>query len=487
MLNLKPLHCYFFICFIIFSFTVKAQKNVLYDYQDLSSQYYSKQKDSLKKAWVCKPVFDSKATQKKYKEIWGGRTDFLLESLKDDNYVYNSEILAYINGIVDQLVKSNKTLISEKPLVLLDRSPEANAYAVGSNVLSINLGMITFVRNREELALIIAHELSHNILEHPETGMMKKAEWLTSDEYKQNMDAILDSKYERFSRLKKVFEEYSFGRNRHQRYKESDADSLAIVMLKNSKIPFDPVGFLRLDSADMQYKQNLNAALKTYFTPYNIEIDEAWTKKRSKGLSSRTYNFKDSTNLDDSLKTHPDCIDRYARTKKYATQGGVYSPLPESVKQMANKMLIWELYREKSLTPCLYRILLEKDKGNTDKWYDFMFYNVFTGLASADKDLSRFNAIGVVPKESISKSYYELQTMLEQVPRESLAKFCKTIYDASFWSKMDASEKAFKKFMYTIAVESEPNDPKIISSAKEYSSTYSTSLYREITTFFEKK
>jgi len=57
-----------------------------------------------------------------------------------------------------------------------------------------------------------------------------------------------DSKYERLSRLKKVLEGYSFSRGRHQRYHESDADSLAIVLLKKSNIAFNAAYFLRLDA-----------------------------------------------------------------------------------------------------------------------------------------------------------------------------------------------------------------------------------------------
>ena len=83
--------------------------------------------------------------------------------------------------------------------------------------------MYTPEATREELALAIAHEMSHNILHHIENAMFQKAEWLSSDEYRQSLNAVLDSKYERLSRLKKTFEGYTFSRSRHQRYRESEA------------------------------------------------------------------------------------------------------------------------------------------------------------------------------------------------------------------------------------------------------------------------
>src|SRR5581483_10894673 len=129
------------------------------------------------------------------------------------------------------ITDANHSLVPVKPFVLIDRSSSVNAYAVGSNVLAVNLGLITFSQTREELALAIAHEMSHNILHHVENAMQQKAEWLSSDEYRQSVSDVLNSKYERLSRLKKVLEGYTFSRNRHQRYHESEADSLAVLLL----------------------------------------------------------------------------------------------------------------------------------------------------------------------------------------------------------------------------------------------------------------
>jgi predicted Zn-dependent protease len=167
-------------------------------------------------------------------------------------------------------------MIKVKPLLLIDRSSSVNAYALGGNVIAVNLGLIDFAKTREELALAIAHELSHNILDHVDNVMKERAEWLTSDEYKASLNAVLDSKYERFTRLKKVLENYSFDRSRHQRYHESDADSLAVILLKKSKIAFDANFFLRLDSADLQYKLPLQHPLKEYFSSYRLSFEDSW-------------------------------------------------------------------------------------------------------------------------------------------------------------------------------------------------------------------
>src|SRR5579872_517276 len=297
-------------CFILVPFSgLKAQTSSLYTYQQLSKDFYSKQKDSLKKTWVCPVIYKNKVTQKKYKDIWDSRTEFLTSAMEGQNYVYEPELYNYIQGIIKQIARANPKEFPVMPLLLIDRSSSPNAYATGGNVLSVNLGLIDFSKSREEIALVIAHELSHNILDHAENAMKGRAEWLTSDEYKNSLNKVLDSKYERYTRLQKILQGYTFSRSKHQRYHESEADSLAIVLLKKSNIHFTANFFLRLDSADMEYQWHLKKPLKNYFTAYNLPVEDMWMQKRSKGLSSRNYNFKDTTGVEDSLKTHPDCVE----------------------------------------------------------------------------------------------------------------------------------------------------------------------------------
>jgi hypothetical protein len=464
-----------------------AQSQSLYSYQELSHLFYARQKDSLKKAWACPSFYKQKETQKKYKEFWDERTDFITGAITADNYVHDKDICNYIQGIIDQIVAANRNLLPERPLLLLDRSPSVNAYSTGGNLIAVNLGLISFARSREELALVIAHELSHNILNHPENSMKERAEWFTSDEYKKSLSAVLDSKYERLTRLKKVFSGYSFDRSRHQRYHESDADSLAIVLLKKSNIPFNARVFLRLDSADLQYRQPLKTSLGSYFTSYNLPFDEAWTKKRSKGLSTHNYNFRDTTGIEDSLKTHPDCAERYARTLSLSIPNAKETPIPASIRETADKMLIWNMYNNMALTQCLYRIFLQKDQGSTDKWYDFMVNNIFAALNYSDRQLHRFNAVGIIPKEYISKNYYELQTMLEQMPRETLETYCKTLQNEGFWTAMPPAERALKNLLSILALDPDDSDKNKARAAKEFAAGNSSSMYYELANNFEKK
>jgi hypothetical protein len=476
----------FFVLLLFCPFCLTAQVTSIYTYQQLSRTFYAKQKDSLKKAWVCPAIYKDKATSKKYQEIWDSRTDFIVSAIDNQNYVFEPEVGNYIQGIIDQIRLANPDMIKVKPFLLIDRSSSANAYALGSNVIVVNLGLIDFAQCREEMALAIAHELSHNILNHVENLMRERAEWLTSDAYKQSLNSVLDSKYERLTRLRKVLETYSFDRNRHQRYHENDADSLAVILLKKSKIPFDAKFFLRLDSADLQYELSLAHPLKDYFTAYNLPFEESWTQQRSKGLSTRNYSFKDNSPLQDSLKTHPDCPERYRKTLPFSDDTKP-TPIPATVKEKTEKMLIWNIYDNMNLAACLYRVLQEKDKGVQDEWYNFMMYNIFNGLYYNDKELHRFIAIGVVPKELISKDYYALQNFLQQIPRENLLQYCISLHNAGFWNTRPTDEKALKSLLYTLAIDSDNSDKARQNAANEFLNGNSTSMYCEFADHFKRK
>ncbi|HEX7905188.1 MAG TPA: M48 family metalloprotease [Chitinophagaceae bacterium] len=479
---------YLFFCFIsfVYCYCLAAQKSQLYTYQDLSNFSYKNEKDSIKKKWVCPELFKVKETQNKFKEIWASRTEFFINSIESNNFIKDDDVYDYINHIIFDIVKDNPLYIKQMPLLVIDRSGVVNAYSIGNNTIIVNAGLITFSQSREEIALALAHELAHDILNHTENAMKERALLLTSEEYKKSLNTILETKYERLSRLKKVIEGYSFNRNRHNRYHEGEADSMAIVLLKNSNIPFNPAFFLRLDSTDYQYKKELSNPVKNYFKPYDIIMEDQWFEKRSKGLSSKNYNFKDTTTNNDSLKTHPDCLERYNNTKSYQTTNAQLTPIPEYISEKMNKVLIWNLFNDLQLTACLYRIFQQKDKGNKDSWYDFMIHNVLNGIYYSNLQLNRFNAIGIKPKEYISKSYAELQTMLEKIPSENLEVISKQMTDLDFWSNMPTDSKDLKAFISMLNFEKGLSAKKTTAIAKEFINNNPTSMLCEFVDHFIK-
>lgn len=73
------------------------------------------------------------------------------------------------------------------------------------------------------------------------------------------------------------------------------------------------------------------------------------------------------------------------------------------------------------------------------------------------------------PKEYISKDYYQLQTMLSQMPGDNLRAWCTALQQASFWSQRPGEDKAMEKFLCGLVVTGDNPDKLRGNSAEDLS------------------
>ncbi len=465
---------------------VSGQGKLPYSFTDLGGRYYSALQNDIRKSKPATAIFSDKKAQKKYTELNDERRKTIINGFTENNFVYQKDILDYLAAIAADLQKSSKSLFPEPPIILLDRSDVVNAYALGDNIVVINMGLLLFVQSREELALILAHELSHNILRHAENSLKETAARLSSDEYNDSINAVLDSRYERYSRLKKIVIGYSANRSRHSRYHEASADSLAIGLLKKSGISFDARFFLRLDSVNEVTRQKLGQPVKHYFDHYKLQFEDSWLKQ-AKGLSSRNYQFRDSSAIDeDSLKTHPDCLMRFEKTKSQTDANLPLTPIPGPLKEICRKIILWNKINAFDLTPALYYVFNEKDNTNHDPWYDFIAGVVFSILNYAEKDLNRFNAVGSRQKEYVATTYYDLQNSLTRMSRAVLETNCNTIQQQNKHLPLQQYEKELLYALQMLNEEQKPDRKRIEQiSRKAFQST--DNPYQELFNTLSKK
>lgn len=149
-------------------------------------------------------------------------------------------------------------------------------------------------------------------------------------------------------------------------------------------------------------------------------------------------------------------------------------------------MIIWNIFDNKNLTACLYRIMQEYDKGGNDEWHQFMVHNVFAGLSYSNNQLDRFNAINVTSKEYVSQHYYELQTMLEQMPAEMLEQYQSKLNGENFWQRLPADAKTLKALFNTILDKNASPKAKE-AAAKSFKTLHANSMYCEFAEHFISK
>ena len=139
---------------IFFSNFLFAQESFSGYYQQLSSIAYKSYADSLEKNWNCPVVYNRKETQKKYAEIWNSRKTSLLESIRNDEFVKIDKINTYLNELVKKITQGSPKDFPSPIKVFFNRTSDINAYSIGSNIIVVNAGMLSYVRSEEELLLI---------------------------------------------------------------------------------------------------------------------------------------------------------------------------------------------------------------------------------------------------------------------------------------------------------------------------------------------
>jgi hypothetical protein len=461
----------------LISYKSEAQIIRSYIFSQLSGMSYKGLSDSLKKKKNCPVVCTNKKAQAEFEKTWKMRNDHIARNLDNNNYVRDNVVLPYLETIVNELTSSNKQLIPYKITVLLDRTEVANATSFGEHIIAVNAGIVLSSKNKEELAFYIAHELSHDILMHTENSMKAHAEIISSDEYKESLKNVLSSKYGRYSQLMKISENMSFDRNRHSRYSEQAADSLAIILVKNSNIAFDAACFLNLDTMNNRYEWQLNKKVSARIKELNIPVEENWFIKKNKGLSSAKYSFKDTSSKQDSLKTHPDCKIRYEHTLAQNSNALTRTGIPNEVKQAAFEIAIMDLYTNKNITRCFYRLMQEKEANENLVIYDFMTRALFNSLLVSVKDMERFNVLRIRKKEDVSPDYFELQNFLEQIPEKNLSASCVQLNTAHI---LDKEEQGLIEYLQIMSNNDADKKTAVKNYTKTFKDSFPTSVYLEL-------
>lgn len=140
---------------------------------------------------------------------------FLDQLNKSGEIFYNDEISIYLNELKDTLLYNHP--LKNNITVYLTNFNELNAFTNDFGNVYVNVGLIAKMNSVDELLTVLAHEISHVILEH---SYKKESKNLDLEKTGKDIDDVDDVI---------VFESHKF--SRHQ---ELEADSLAVALLRNS-------------------------------------------------------------------------------------------------------------------------------------------------------------------------------------------------------------------------------------------------------------
>ena len=100
------------------------------------------------------------------------------------------------------------------------------------------------------------------------------------------------------------------------------------------------------------------------------------------------------------------------------------------IKEKVNRMIIWNIF-DSWPNGLSIQDPPTKRQGVQDQWYVFMLNNVFNALCYHSRELHRFLAIGITPKELISADYYVLNHARTDAAGK-LVQYCKVLQAGRF-------------------------------------------------------
>lgn len=184
---------------------------------------------------------------------------------------------------------------------------------MGEGTILFNISLFNRLKNESQAAFVLCHELSHYFLNHSNQNIDRYVNTLYSDEMQRELKSISKQEYGKNAKLQGLTKGLLFRSRRHGREYEKAADSMAIVLMKNTQ--FDVKEALTclalLDSVDSdKYKYPLSLEKRFSFPGYPFK--KSWLEKEES--LSFTEEVEDEKTID-SLRTHPDCTQRISYLK----------------------------------------------------------------------------------------------------------------------------------------------------------------------------
>jgi len=277
-------------------FTPAAEDSALLT--GLSNSYQQQYRDESNRL----PSLNKKDYQKVYADRWKS-----IKEVFDEQEIYTSRYAqAYLDAIVGEIVKDNPVVQHHDFHCYFSRSYIPNAAYIGEGVILFNMGLFSRLTDESQAAFVLCHEISHYLLQHQEKGIDKYVTAINSPEVQAQLRKIKGSEYRKLDQLQQLVKGLAFDSRRHSRDHESEADSMAVVLMRRT--PFALSGaattLALLDSIDKN-AFDVEGCLQQTFNAGDYPFRKKWLAREDGLLGGHARLKRDE--MADSLKTHPDC------------------------------------------------------------------------------------------------------------------------------------------------------------------------------------
>jgi hypothetical protein len=341
----------------------------------------------------------------------------LNEDILKGDYIFYPKFDTLVSEIHRQLIYSNSTL-EKKCRFFISRDISLNAMSSIFNSYVINLGSFHFLRSKDELAALIAHEEAHNSLKHTITSLKNEFK-IEKDLAKSSVRDIKKSKYSRGSKATDQFKSLLYSKGRLERQQEFEADSLGYILYRNAG--YTPEQYLSAFKLTMEYDtvktEDLDIEIyKKVFDLPEQPFKNEWMKQED--FSQYDYSkFKEKFDKD-LIKSHPETDERIEKLKRIFPELAVTS-LIDNVKSDSDfralrNTAFYEIFQSLDIGEdygfgvyiCLVR--LANSALNTEeetKYYKHWLGKYFTKIHKARKEYTLNRYLDKVDPKDHPKDY----------------------------------------------------------------------------------
>lgn len=317
-----------------------------------------------------------------YKPFVKAARDEVLKRLEEGHYVQNDSLEDRLQRIFRVLCTANQFEFTS--VLLINDHPNINA---GVNVIGIfefSIGMMVQVKNDDELAMVVAHELAHHMNYHAADVIYDFYNLEVGEIHRKEFARILQGR----GTLKglKAMQSASYELRKNRRERELIADSLAVVYLQAAGFSAEAgvrilprLGYHYLDDAPAG-----NQLIYTLFSP-KYPPRNYWLSPRLPAYDREPLGLYHR----DSIATHPDLEERLVQMDHMlgsSEASGAGNDMTHVTLQ-GYREIVKGAYSSRNYEACLYLALLAHREYPEDPLFTAIIAHVFLHL-----DQSRYDS-----------------------------------------------------------------------------------------------